>query len=192
MATFHSRSINIQMAAYKVYYRWHLTPHKLHKIYSSVSDLCWKECGCQGTYVHCLWSCPRLQPFWEQVLHYVFIITEIKVPNSPATLFLNIWEADKPSPLTLDLIVLLLSAATSLIMLHWKTTRIPSIKEWFGRIWDLFLQDKVSVVLLRADNLPTPPNLQERWMPLLSAVSTNKIPKSLFDHHPHLDLLSYF
>lgn len=33
LATFYSRSTNTQMAAYKIYYRWHLTPSKLHKIY---------------------------------------------------------------------------------------------------------------------------------------------------------------
>lgn len=120
------------------------------------------------------------------------MITEVQVPNTPILLLLNIWETDKPSPIALDLIVLLLAAAKSLITLHWKTTRIPSIKEWFIKLWDLFLQDKISVAILCADNLPTPPNIQERWMPLLSAFSTKEIDKSLFDYHVHFDLLSHF
>lgn len=115
-AVFHSRSTNIQTAAYKVYYRWHLTLYKLHRIHPS--ELCWKGCGDQGTYVHCFWGCPRLQSFWTQVLHYIEIITECNT-------LLNIWETAKPSPITLNLIVLLLSAAKSLIASHWKTIRIP-------------------------------------------------------------------
>lgn len=152
-----------------------MTWYKLHKIYTSIPDLCWKGCGSQGSYVHCLWGCPRLQLFWDQVLHYAFIITDVRVLNTPTVLLLNIWETNKPSPITLDLIVLLLAAAKNLIMLHWKTTRISSIKDWFIKLWDLFLQDKISVAILQADNLPTPSNLQERWMPLLSAVSSIKI-----------------
>lgn len=161
-ATFHSRTVNVQMAVYKIYYRWHLTPYRLHKIHPITSNLCWTGCGSCGTYIHCLWSCPRIQPFWDQVLRYISLITNIDIPKSPEILLLNIWRNNKPDHIMLDLIVLLLSAATSLITLHWKTTRVPSIRDWFIKLWDLFIQDKISVAILRADNLPTPPNLQER------------------------------
>lgn len=39
-----SRSYNIQMAAYKVMYRWYYTPHRLHKIFPDRSEGLW-ECG---------------------------------------------------------------------------------------------------------------------------------------------------
>lgn len=31
---------NIQLVSFKTMYRWHLTPHYLHKIYPHLSDLC--------------------------------------------------------------------------------------------------------------------------------------------------------
>lgn len=64
-ATFHSRFTNVQMAAYKIDYRWHLTPVRLHRIHPHILETCWKGCGETGTYVHCLWSCPRLQPLYN-------------------------------------------------------------------------------------------------------------------------------
>lgn len=52
--------------------------------------------------------------------------------------------------------------------------KIPSLNQWFLKIWGVFLQDKISASILRADNFPIPSKLQEKWLPLLSAVSCKK------------------
>lgn len=67
---------------------------------------------------------------------------------------------------------------------------MPSIGEWHLKIWDLFLQDKISMMLLIADNVPRSQLIMEKWRPLLTAASLLKIDASLFAEHEHLDLLS--
>lgn len=187
-----SRNTNVSMLTYKILYRWHLTPLRLHKINSSVPDKCWKGCGLLGFYIHCFWSCPRIQPFWRQVIFQINLIAEITLPHDPAGIILNIWRSLNLDPLKKELIGLMLCTARSLIVQYWKNCKIPSLSDWYLELWDLFLQGKISVSVLQADNYPVPENLQEKWLPLLSAVSSKLIDTSLFSHHTHHDLLSYF
>lgn len=187
-----SRNINISMLSYKILYRWHLTPLKLHKINSSTSDKCWKGCGLPGSCVHCFWACPRLRPFWSRVISQIHKTVDIRLPDDPAVLILNVLTDPKMDRMQRELVELLLCAARSLIAQSWKSTKIPTVSDWFLKVWDFFLQDKVSTSLLCADNYPAPTNWQDKWLPLMSAVSNQIVDTSLFLHHIHYDLLSYF
>lgn len=124
-----SRNINVSMLTYKILYRWHLTPHRLHKINGTVSDRCWKGCCLLGSFIHCFWSCPRLQPFWRQVISQINIIAEISLPNDPAGIVLNIWQNIALDPWKKELVGLLLCAARSLIAQFWKSCKIPLLSD---------------------------------------------------------------
>lgn len=86
-----SRSMNVQMLTYKIAYRWHITLHKLHRMYPSVLNNCWKGCRDLGTYIHCFWLCPRVKAFREQILHQIHLITGIQLPAKPELTILNLW-----------------------------------------------------------------------------------------------------
>lgn len=126
------------------------------------------------------------------MLDQIDTIVEIQLPRDPVITILNLWQSFALDPLRRELVELLLHAARSLIAQHWKSVKIPMLSEWFLKVWDFFLQDKVSISILRADNYPIPTNLQEKWLPLLSDVSSKKVDDTLFSHHEHHDLLSYF
>lgn len=187
-----SRNTNISMLSHKTTYRLHLTLYKLHRINSSLLDKCWKGCGLPSTYLHCFWSCTKLTTFWEQVLQQVIIISELTIPSVPELAILNLWRSLKTDPLCKELVELLLCVARHLIATLGNSPRIPTLKAWYLKVWDYFLQDKISVSILKSESLPVPDNLQENWLPLLSAASSRLIDTSLFAEHAHYDLLSYF
>lgn len=81
------RCANIQMAAYKLLYRWHLTPYPLHKIYPGSSNACWKQCGEVGNFIHRFWACPKIQLFWKQVSDQLNSIIGIRPPFTPVVVF---------------------------------------------------------------------------------------------------------
>lgn len=58
----------IQETNYKMLTRWYRTLRILHKFYPEVADCCWR-CQEEGaTMLHIFWSCPKLGPFWREVL----------------------------------------------------------------------------------------------------------------------------
>lgn len=138
---FTTRSINIQLTSCKIMYRWHLTPYRLHKIYPHLSDLCWKRCGLRGTYLHCLWQCPCLQVYWSQVISCTEAIAELHLPRSPTLILLHNWKGLKVKPEIRNFIDLLFCAAVSLITLHWKSTRVPTVQDWLLKLTDFYIQD---------------------------------------------------
>lgn len=137
-----SRNVNISLLTYKILFRYHLTPTKLHKISHSISDRCWKVCGLPGSFLHCFWSCPRLSMFWDHIIAHINTVVEIQLPRDPAITILNIWQGFTLNPLWKELVELLLCAARSLVAQHWKTVKIPTLSKWFLKIWDFFYRIK--------------------------------------------------
>lgn len=126
-----SRNVNVSMLTYKISYRWHLTPLKLHKISPNISEKCWKDCSLVGNFLHCFWLYPRLGTFWSQVIAQIDIIAETHLPNDPILLILNVWQNFVLDPLRKELVELLLCVARFLIEQHWKSSKIPSLSKWY-------------------------------------------------------------
>lgn len=70
--------------------RWYRTQPRLHKFYFTLSNLlrrCTVEVGI-GTMLYMWWSCPILQPFWEQV-HSICKVTSYSLNYTPAQFLLH-------------------------------------------------------------------------------------------------------
>ena len=46
----HTKLVNIKENINKMFYRWHMTPEKLSKMYTDVSNVCWKCEALMGRY----------------------------------------------------------------------------------------------------------------------------------------------
>lgn len=81
----HSSTVDTKMQenSYKVLTRWYRVPSKLSKIYPSLSDACWRECGLRGSFLHIWWECPKLRPFWLDIHAQIKIILDLELPDSP-------------------------------------------------------------------------------------------------------------
>lgn len=133
-----------------------------------------------------------MQAFWQVVGQQIALITGHTMLLQPSLALLNLWETPAPDPLLRELIELCLTATRTVIAFHWKSTKPLTINDWYLRLWNLSLQDKISIAILRAENQKVPNNFQEKWLPLLDAFSFKHVDVSLFNNHTYFDLLSYF
>lgn len=148
-------------------------PHRLHRIDAKIPDVCWRGCRQKGSYLHCIWDCPRLQPFWKEIQNQIHHIMDFSLPFCPGLIILNFWHVQPPDPLRKELLELLLCAARNLSTLHWKSTKTQMVQEWYLKVWYYFLQDKVSVSIVYIENIPVPSHFQDKFLqPLPHAIKT--------------------
>lgn len=68
--------------------RYFITP-KLKSKLTGIQHPCWRECGStQVDHAHVLWLCPRIQPFWKNVGHFISAILGLNIDVSFSSLFL--------------------------------------------------------------------------------------------------------
>lgn len=53
---------------YKILHRYYFTPGHLFKMGLLENNLCWKRKSQEGTFIHALWACPIVLPFWKDIL----------------------------------------------------------------------------------------------------------------------------
>lgn len=155
------------------------------------SNMCWRGCGTQGTFLHCWWECPKVQLFWMDVRSQLTLIIGRPITLQPDLVLLNYWAASTAA-LTMEFLDLCFAAAHHVIALHWKSSAALLTEDWYTKLWDFFLQDKISTSILYLENRPVPKNFQEKWQPLLDAASKRRIDTTLFSSYAHHDLLSHF
>lgn len=128
-----SVNVSVQENGFKVLSRWYKTPSRLHKISPTITPNCWRCSERDGSLLHIWWSCPLIQPFWKEVQRIIINITTYQINLTPAQMFLHhspIPKKDYHHSLRLHL----LNAAKMCIPPLWKSSKPPSIVEWFKRI----------------------------------------------------------
>ena len=68
---------------YKVIHRRYYTPVKLRKMGLMKDNLCWKCMNVTGSYLHLLWDCPLVFPFWKQIIKTIADWLATPLPESP-------------------------------------------------------------------------------------------------------------
>lgn len=131
-----SLSTRTQETSYKLLTQWYATPAKLHKWFPQTSELCWRcEKAC-GFLYHIWWECPLIASYWSDVGRIIWLITDTSLTLDAACCLLHVttvsFKLYKNS-----LYKHLLSAAKALIPLFWKSTKVPSIRDWIHRIRDI-------------------------------------------------------
>ncbi len=58
-----------QFTQYKIIHRFYLTPLRLNRMGLTNNNVCWKCQKDRGTFIHCIWDCPIIQPLWQQTLN---------------------------------------------------------------------------------------------------------------------------
>ena len=148
---------------------------------TNTSPLCLK-CKVEiGNYVHCLWSCVKLQSYWYDIVSELSVIFGVSIDLNPVCLLLGFPDAHIVNDKHKRLFNLLTFAARKNILLYWIKDAAPSKKSWhniimecipceyitcmlrskvdtFYKIWDPYLNfigpTKSAVVL---KGFPTPP-----------------------------------
>lgn len=118
---------------YKLRSQWYRTPSLLHKIFPGVSYRCWC-CGQDtGTFLYIWLSCPLISPFWELVHKHIVDVATLPLDFSPAQYLLH--HTSLPlSTYNKSLAMHMVLATCLCIPVLWKSSRPPSMREWFHRI----------------------------------------------------------
>lgn len=126
----------MQETNYKILTRWYNTPAKIHKIFPSSSDRCWRCQNDRGTILHIFWTCPLLERFWRTVQNTIQKFTDRQIANDPAFFLLHAAHSSS-KVYKKSLIRHLLDAAKACIPLMWKSTQPPSVGTWVRKVEDI-------------------------------------------------------
>lgn len=125
-----------QETNYKILSRWYRTPTRLHEMFPTTSDMCWRCQMDKGTLLHIFWSCPKLTHFWRVIRETVQLFTDRTIANDPAFFLLH--ATDIPDKIyNRSVIRHLLDAARACIPLCWKSALPPTIDMWLRKVEDI-------------------------------------------------------
>ncbi|CAH2305468.1 Hypothetical predicted protein [Pelobates cultripes] len=127
----------------KLVYRWYLTPSKLHKIYPSVSEKCWRCGGAKGTMFHIWWECPVLAPLWGHVKDILELLNITTVTLDPLTCLFLLLPPSLTKPLK-QVTILTILAARNLIAQGWKHTHCPTKQQLMDKLHQYYIYEQLS------------------------------------------------
>lgn len=127
----HMREAKGKFIQYKIIHRFYFTPSKLHRMGLIGNNLCWKCQSEIGTFLHVIWGCKIVYPFWEKVVNHVSKWMGVAVPVSPRLCLLGD-QTEMPNIHKHERGVLkvgMVTAARTILRL-WKSTEAPDVKKW--------------------------------------------------------------
>lgn len=89
----HKQLVNtrFRLLQYKWLMRTYMTPEKLNRYNRNVPDICTKCINSKGTLFHCMWQCPEVGLFWEEVKRAIETIISKDISNNPVLFILGIY-----------------------------------------------------------------------------------------------------
>lgn len=120
-------------------YKWlmmmYMTPVKLHQMSGNILDICTKCLNKKGTLLHCLWECPKIQKFWNDVINCLSEVFHINSPLNPKLWVFGIYtrnftQTQKQTKIP-DFGLL---QARRVIALYRKSMEAPSMKKWIKEL----------------------------------------------------------
>lgn len=136
-----SVSGKIQEGGYKLVTRWYRTPQRLHRIFPSVSDRCWRCEREEGSLYHIFWTCPLIRPFWRKVWEIAQHLWGNNLELEPL-LFLFHYSSIPRARYGRSVLVHLINAARVCIPTQWRERSPPTIGQWVRRInWTMRMEE---------------------------------------------------
>lgn len=78
-----SRDARVRLIQFKIMHRFYWTPSKLFRLGLLSTSECWRCRSEEGTLIHVLWSCQKVQHFWTNIYDKICEITGMHIPFSP-------------------------------------------------------------------------------------------------------------
>lgn len=125
-----------------------MTPQKLKRINSSLSDQCFRCNQEIGTFFHSTWSCSKVQPFWINLRVFLEQIIGLQLPHNPRLLLLGDVEGIRPqlklNKYQKEFIKISLAVAKKSIAVTWKSDSYLSMDRWNNEISNCIPLEKIT------------------------------------------------
>lgn len=136
-----------RLLQYKWLMRTYVTPELLHKYNHNIPDICTKCINDKGTLFHCMWQCPQVELFWEEVKIAVESIILKGIPKSPEFFILGIYpEKHNFSKTEKIMINMSLLQAKRTIAIYWKKSNRPKLIHWVKQMLIVFPLERITCI----------------------------------------------
>ena len=151
--------------------RVYITPERLNKFNADLPDTCYRCGKDKGTLFHCLWTCPKVKEFWEEVKGELQKILAINIELDPKLFLLGLYptghKIKRSEQIFLDFGLL---QAKRVIALSWKSIRKPSISQWFKELTTSLPLERITYTLKNKQEL-----FEKIWGHFIQYVKSNDL-----------------
>lgn len=125
------REAREKFTQYKIIHRYYHTPVRLYRMKLMNDNMCWKCKTEVGTFLHCVWECGLVNPFWVKVVDFLSNWSGSAIPLTPAVCLLgDRSQIPNISKGTFSVIMVGLVIVSRVILRHWKTAVSPNLRDW--------------------------------------------------------------
>lgn len=140
-----SRDAKIRLMQFKIMHRFYWTPSRLYRLGLSQTPNCWRCKSEQGDLIHVLWSCDKVQEFWERICENICQVSGTQIPLSPRVFVLGegsiLPGGDKYIK---NWVQTSLMIGRQILLRNWKTEGVPPFREWSAEMARVAAFEKMS------------------------------------------------
>ncbi|XP_072012556.1 peroxisomal membrane protein PEX14 isoform X1 [Engystomops pustulosus] len=114
----------------KFLHRVYFTPARLFRMGAMPNDLCFRCQAEVGSFLHCVWSCPRVHVFWSEVLEFLNVHFDFPRLLSPSVCLLGIINEVINGHYDKIFFRFVLYYARKVVVMTWKDQEPPPLKRW--------------------------------------------------------------
>ena len=149
----HTCSINVgyKWIQFKVIHWLHYSKLQLHIIYPTLSPLCDRCRGAEGSLSHLFWLCPHLHKFWCDVFQWLSLVYNLDIaPDPELALFGCSENAVRYSPEIQQALMLGMVASKKMILLDSLTP--PCFRKWINKMSGIIRMERIRFHNSKAQN----------------------------------------
>lgn len=144
-----SRNISTRLTQFKIINRLYWTPSKMYRLKLKDNPSCWK-CAKNGTIIHMLWHCTKVQDFWNAIHESVVSIVKFKIPFCAQLFVLGDLSNLRGliSNDCIDFVQTALMVCRKLLAQQWKSKFTPTISDWYNSLSTVAAFEQISLLQL--------------------------------------------
>ena len=155
---------------YKIVHRYYFTPNKLFKMGLTKDNKCWKCNREMGTFLHALWDCSLVLPFWKAVLQKFESWLGQPLPESPRLCLLGDRSQMPPglAKAVTGVMITGFMVAARIILRKWKSPHRPEVTEWLKLMTEIA---SFELMIGRVQNNSS--KTSQAWLYFVSSIVTD-------------------